>query len=99
VTNDYLRVTFVAKALELFMISIVTKAATEAKLKSSKRVTSQHLKQAVVKDEQFDFLINIVSKVPDGPAPAKRDRSDDEGEETKKKKSTSRRKRKDSEEL
>ena len=50
------------------MISLVTKAAHEAKSRSSKRVTAAHLKQAVVKDERFDFLADIVGKVPDGPA-------------------------------
>ncbi|KAF2400611.1 histone-fold-containing protein, partial [Trichodelitschia bisporula] len=57
----------VSKALELFMISLVGKAAEEAKARSSKRVLSSHLKQAVQKDEQFDFLSEIVSKVADAP--------------------------------
>jgi hypothetical protein len=60
----------VSKALELFMISLVTKAAAEAKARSSKRVTAAHLKQAVQKDVQFDFLSEIVSKVADAPAAA-----------------------------
>ncbi|KAK8214576.1 putative CBF/NF-Y family transcription factor [Phyllosticta capitalensis] len=60
----------VAKALELFMISLVTKAATEAKSRSSKRVTAVHLKQAVLKEEHFDFLNEIVNKVSDAPAAA-----------------------------
>ncbi|KAM0801014.1 histone-fold-containing protein, partial [Usnea florida] len=54
-----------AKALELFMISVVTKAANEARAKQSKRVTAAHLKQAVLKDDQLDFLEQIISKVPD----------------------------------
>lgn len=54
-----------AKALELFMITLVTKAAAEAKDRSSKRVTAAHLKQAMVKDQTFDFLQEIVEKVPD----------------------------------
>ncbi|KAF2652729.1 histone-fold-containing protein [Lophiostoma macrostomum CBS 122681] len=60
----------VSKALELFMISLVTKAASEAKARNSKRVGAVHLKQAVTKDEQFDFLSEIVSKVADAPAAA-----------------------------
>ncbi|KAI4182044.1 MAG: hypothetical protein L6R41_006241 [Letrouitia leprolyta] len=75
-----------AKALELFMISVVTKAANEAKLKSSKRVTAAHLKQAVEKDEQLDFLAEIISKVPDAPAP-KKDEDSEEAVEGKRKKS------------
>ncbi|KAH8690257.1 histone-fold-containing protein [Talaromyces proteolyticus] len=55
----------VSKALELFMISLVTKAAQEARDRNSKRVTAAHLKQAVSKDEVLDFLADICSKVPD----------------------------------
>ncbi|KZF21649.1 histone-fold-containing protein [Xylona heveae TC161] len=58
----------VSKALELFMISLVVKAASEARGRSSKRITAAHLKAAVAKDEQFDFLNTIIEKVPDGPA-------------------------------
>ncbi|CAG8126764.1 unnamed protein product [Penicillium olsonii] len=58
----------VSKALELFMISLVTKAAQEAKDRNSKRVTASHLKHAVAKDEVLDFLADIIAKVPDQPA-------------------------------
>ncbi|KAJ5195568.1 uncharacterized protein N7498_009006 [Penicillium cinerascens] len=58
----------VSKALELFMISLVTKAAHEAKDRNSKRVTASHLKHAVAKDEVLDFLADIIAKVPDQPA-------------------------------
>ncbi|KAL9111255.1 MAG: hypothetical protein Q9227_004333 [Pyrenula ochraceoflavens] len=57
----------VAKALELFMVSLVTRAATEAREKNSKRVTAIHLKQAVQKDTQFDFLEELIQKVSDQP--------------------------------
>lgn len=77
----------IAKALELFIISVVTKAANEAKAKSSKRVTAAHLKQAVEKDEQLDFLAEIISKVPDAPAP-KKDESSEDAKEGKRKKSS-----------
>lgn len=56
-----------AKALELFIISLVTKAAAEATERSSKRVTAGHLKQAVMKDQTFDFLQEIIEKAPDNP--------------------------------
>jgi len=52
------------------MISLISKSATEAKLRGSKRVTAAHMKQAVLKAEQFDFLNEIVSKVADAPAPS-----------------------------
>lgn len=53
----------VGKALEMFMIHIVTKSAEVAKEKNSKRVTAAMLKQVVESDEQWDFLREIVSKV------------------------------------
>lgn len=68
--------TAVSKALELFMISLVTKAAHQAKAKSAKKVTAAHLKQAVLSDEQFDFLSDIMAKVPDAPAPKKEEDSE-----------------------
>ncbi|KAJ5627276.1 hypothetical protein N7528_004703 [Penicillium herquei] len=58
----------VSKALELFMISLVTKAAQEARDRNSKRVTAAHLKHAVAKDDVLDFLADIIAKVPDQPA-------------------------------
>ena len=62
----------VAKALELFIISIVLKSSSVARSRSSKRVTAAHLKQAVQNDEQMDFLADIIAKVPDAPAPGSR---------------------------
>lgn len=53
----------VGKALELFMIQLVTKSADIAKEKGSKRVTAPMLKQVVESDEQWDFLREIVSRV------------------------------------
>lgn len=75
------------------MISLVTKAATEAKARNSKRVAAVHLKQAITNDEQFDFLSEIVSKVADAPAAADKhgDAMDVDG---KKKKSSGRKKKK-----
>jgi len=80
------------------MISIVTKAAGEARQRSSKRVLPMHLKQAVLADERFDFLNDIVSKVADAPTAAKHEGSDDDGPGPKKKKGALRRKRKGSDE-
>ena len=81
-----------AKALELFMISLVTKAATQAKQRGSKRVLATHLKQAVLEDDQFDYLQEIVSKVAEAPAKnADKEDSDEamEGVAPAKKKKTS----------
>lgn len=82
----------VSKALELFMISLVTKAAAEAKTRNSKRVNTLHLKQAITNNEQFDFLNDIVSKVADAPEKSEGDGMDAEG--GKKKKPASRKKKK-----
>lgn len=78
------------------MISVITKSATEARAISAKRVTAAHLKQAVAKDEQFDFLQDIIQKVPDAPAP-KKDEDSEEAGEGKKKRGGTRKKRKDAE--
>ncbi|KAI9035905.1 negative cofactor 2 transcription regulator complex subunit BUR6 [Aspergillus affinis] len=76
----------VSKALELFMISLVTKAAKEAKDRNSKRVTASHLKQAVAKDEVLDFLADIIAKVPDQPTARKHeDDGSDQNEQPKRK--------------
>jgi hypothetical protein len=73
------------------MISLVTKAAAEAKSRNSKRVNTLHLKQAIVNNEQFDFLGDIVSKIADAP-----EKSEDAMDEAggKKKKAASRKKKK-----
>jgi len=78
------------------MISLVTKAAQEAKERSSKRVTATHLKEAVAKDDVLDFLADIISKVPDQPIGGKK--QDDEGSDHndgRKKKGGGRRKKDD----
>lgn len=82
------------------MISIVTKAAQKAREKSQKRVTSAHLKQALQEDEQFDFLADIIAKVPDAPAPKKKEETEDseEGVESKKRKRIPRKGKKKSDE-
>lgn len=53
----------VGKALEMFMIQLVSKSADVAKDKNSKRVTAQMLKTVVESDDQWDFLRDIVGKV------------------------------------
>ena len=78
------------------MISVITKSANEARTISAKRVTAAHLKQAVAKDDQFDFLQDIIQKVPDAPPP-KKDEDSEEAGEGKKKRGGTRKKRKDAE--
>jgi hypothetical protein len=69
------------------MISLVTKAAKEARDRNSKRVTASHLKQAVVKDEVLDFLADIIAKVPDQPTGGRKhdDDGSDQNEQPKRK--------------
>jgi len=94
----------VNKALELFMIALVTGAAEKAKERGGKRITAQHLKQVVLGDEQFDFLAEIVGRVEEGKdekeggrkRKGKKEDSDssDEAEKEKKKKGKGGRKKK-----
>ncbi|KAK1238664.1 hypothetical protein MKX07_004240 [Trichoderma sp. CBMAI-0711] len=88
----------VGKALELFMIQLVTKSADVAKDKGSKRVTASMLKQVVEADEQWDFLRDIVGRVETekegSKAKAKGDsETDEEMEEPKKRGRGGRRKK------
>ncbi|RAO64536.1 uncharacterized protein BHQ10_000548 [Talaromyces amestolkiae] len=83
----------VSKALELFMIQLVTKAAQEARDRNSKRVTAAHLKQAVGKDEVLDFLAEICSKVPDQLARKNEEDGSDHNEGGKRKSGGGRRKK------
>ena len=80
------------------MISLVTKAATEAKNASSKRVLAVHLKQAIMKDDQFDFLMEKVNKIPDAPVNAEKSDEPDEANEAKRRRGPGRKKRRDSDE-
>jgi Dr1-associated corepressor len=61
----------VGKALELFMVALVSKSAEVARERSSKRVSAQMLKHVVESDDQWDFLRDIVSKISDEEKPAK----------------------------
>ena len=60
------------------MISLVQKSADEAKTRNAKRVLGPHLKAAIMSDERFDFLHDIVSKTADAPAAAARDNQGDD---------------------
>ncbi|QPC78843.1 hypothetical protein HYE68_009595 [Fusarium pseudograminearum] len=88
----------VGKALELFMIQLVTKSADVAKDKGSKRVTASMLKQVVETDEQWDFLRDIVSRIENekegSRSKAKQESSSDEEIEEPKKRTRGGRKKK-----
>lgn len=77
--------TAVAKALECFMVALVSKGASNAKDQNSKRVTATHLKNALLADPQYDFLNEICENVADesikkprAKGEAKSEDSDDE---------------------
>lgn len=77
------------------MISLVTKAAQEARDRSSKRVTAAHLKEAIGKDEVLDFLADIISKVPDHAAGGKKDDDGSDHNDGRRRKGGGRRKKED----
>ncbi|OAL39868.1 hypothetical protein AYO20_00780 [Fonsecaea nubica] len=74
--------TAVSKALELFMITLVSKGAAEARANNSKRVTAQHLKAALMKDGQFDFLNDICEAIPDEGSKKGRAKSEAKSEDS-----------------
>ncbi|KAK6434198.1 hypothetical protein LTR95_009615 [Oleoguttula sp. CCFEE 5521] len=89
----------VSRALELFMIKLITASAEQARgptaasgtSKGPRRVLAQHMKRAVQEDKTFDFLEEIIGKVPDAPTKAKKEAGSD-SEEVKPKKRGKKRK-------
>ncbi|WFD38729.1 uncharacterized protein MJAP1_001692 [Malassezia japonica] len=55
----------ISKALELFMQDIVACSVEHTRKSGGKRVAPYHLKRATETNETFDFLKDIVEKVPD----------------------------------
>lgn len=61
----------VSKALEMFMQSLIDETSKETRSRNAKKMSMAHLKRTICTVEQFDFLKEIVAKVPDsGPAEA-----------------------------
>ncbi len=56
---------WIAKALELFLAQLVDGCAKEADEKGYSKLTPFILKQTINKNEKFDFLKDVVEKVPD----------------------------------
>ena len=78
----------VGKALELFMVQLVSKSAEIAREKGSKKVSAHMLKQVVETDDQWDFLREIVSRIEaerEGGKARVKAESDTEEDEPKKK--------------
>ncbi|KAL1875906.1 hypothetical protein VTK73DRAFT_9761 [Phialemonium thermophilum] len=89
----------VGKALELFMVALVTKSADVARERNSKRVSAQMLKHVVESDDQWDFLREIVGKVENDDKPnrggrVKAESESEEEEAAERKKSRAGRKKK-----
>lgn len=76
----------VSRALELFMIKLISASAAQARGgaqasgKGPKRILAQHMKKAIKADETFDFLADIVDKVPDAPPKGKKEAASDSEE-------------------
>uniref|UniRef100_A0A8C7WR76 DR1-associated protein 1 (negative cofactor 2 alpha) n=1 Tax=Oryzias sinensis TaxID=183150 RepID=A0A8C7WR76_9TELE len=54
-----------ARALELFLESLLTKACQVTQSRNAKTMTMSHLKQCIELEQQFDFLKDLVATVPD----------------------------------
>lgn len=75
----------VSRALELFMIKLITASAAQANGggaagKGQKRILAQHLKRVIMTDDNFDFLREIANKIPDAPVKGKKDAGSDSDE-------------------
>ena len=80
----------VSRALELFMIKLISASAAQARGpaqgggagsgKGPKRILAQHMKKAIQADDTFDFLADIIEKVPDAPGKGKKEAASDSDE-------------------
>lgn len=52
----------VGRALEIFMANLVEAGILEARKAGVRRISAQHIRTAVENTEQFDFLVDVVSK-------------------------------------
>ncbi|KAK4623741.1 NCT transcriptional regulatory complex subunit A [Fulvia fulva] len=93
--------TVVSRALELFMIKLISQSAVQARGlvgaggtsgKGPKRILAQHMKAAVNADDVLDFLGEIVNKIPDAPVKAAKKETGSESEEAKPKRRSKKRK-------
>ena len=74
----------VSRALELFMIKLISASAAQARGTSSggsgkgpKRILAQHMKRAIAADDSYDFLADVIAKVPDAPVKGKKEAGSD----------------------
>lgn len=55
----------ISRALELFVESLVKKASEITQTRNAKTLTTSHLKACILADNQFHFLKDLVSCIPD----------------------------------
>ncbi|XP_035693745.1 dr1-associated corepressor-like [Branchiostoma floridae] len=55
----------ISRCLEIFVESLVTKASDVTRSRNAKTMTTAHLKRCIETENQFDFLKDLVEKVPD----------------------------------
>ena len=74
----------VSRALELFMIKLISASAAQARGtsyaasgKGPKRILAQHMKRAITADDSYDFLADVIAKVPDAPVKGKKEAGSD----------------------
>ncbi|KKF95681.1 DNA polymerase epsilon subunit C [Ceratocystis platani] len=65
----------VGKALELFMVALVSKSADVARERGQKRITTAMMKQVIETDDQWDFLRDISAKVDTEEKPSRAGRA------------------------
>ncbi|XP_046848291.1 dr1-associated corepressor-like [Xenia sp. Carnegie-2017] len=56
-----------SKALEIFMQVLLEKACKNTQARHAKTMSTAHLKQCIISESQFDFLKELVEKIPDLP--------------------------------
>uniref|UniRef100_A0A8C4NDY3 DR1 associated protein 1 n=1 Tax=Eptatretus burgeri TaxID=7764 RepID=A0A8C4NDY3_EPTBU len=54
-----------ARALELFLESLLTKTCQVTQSRNAKTMTTSHLKQCIESEQQYDFLKDLVAGLPD----------------------------------
>ncbi|XP_029466825.1 dr1-associated corepressor isoform X4 [Rhinatrema bivittatum] len=55
----------ISRALELFLEALLKRACQVTQSRNAKTMTMSHLKQCIELEQQFDFLKDLVSSVPD----------------------------------
>ncbi|XP_020894286.1 dr1-associated corepressor isoform X2 [Exaiptasia diaphana] len=57
----------ISKALEMFLQTMVEKSCSYTQARNAKTLTTAHIKKCINSEQQFDFLKDLVEKIPDLP--------------------------------